>query len=365
MIQPSYIGNDSINQLADILDRLSAKRLFIVRAKASYVTTGARDIINTIVDKAKISTVEFFDFEENPKYEDMLKGIEILKDSVADIILAVGGGSVLDMAKLIRFFYAYEGDVTGKVFVANNNPLLPLVVLPTTAGTGAEATHFSVLYKNKIKFSVEHDDMLPDYAIVYPPFTYNNPIYLTACTGFDALAQSVEAYWNLNATNESDMYAEKAIKLLWNNLPLLVNTPTNELRDKILEGAYWAGKAINITKTTAPHAFSYPFTTYYHYPHGHAVAITFPYFMYLNCVYNNDKERVSKLLDMLGITAEYDLKYKLCRYVENIGLSVRPEDVIDWDFVINQVNLERLKNNPVEVDKDELKKYLLELKQCK
>ena len=365
MIQQSYIGNDSINQLADILDRLFAKKLFIVRAKASYVTSGARDIINTIVDKAKISTVEFFDFEENPKYEDLLKGIEILKDSVADIILAVGGGSVLDMAKLIRFFYAYEGDVTGKVFVANNNPLLPLVALPTTAGTGAEATHFSVLYKNKIKFSVEHDDMLPDYAIVYPPFTYNNPIYLTACTGFDALAQSVEAYWNLNATNESDMYAEKAIKLLWNNLPLLVNTPTNELRDKILEGAYWAGKAINITKTTAPHAFSYPFTTYYHYPHGHAVAITFPYFMYLNCVYNNDKERVSKLLDMLGLTVEYDLRYKLWRYVENIGLSVRSEDVIDWDFVINQVNLERLKNNPVEVDKDELKKYLLELKQYK
>lgn len=361
MIQQSYIGNDSISQLPDIFDKLSVKRAFVLRSKLSYITSGAQTVINDIVQKTGVSIVEYSDFEENPKYEDVLKGIDLLKKSKVDIILAVGGGSVLDMAKLIRFFYTYTGDVTGKVFQFNNTSLLPLVAVPTTAGTGAEATHFAVLYKNKVKYSVEHDDILPNYVIVYPLFTYNNPAYLTACTGFDALAQAIESFWNLNATEESDIYSEKAINLLWDNLPLLVNTPNNELRNKISEGAYWAGRAINITKTTAPHAFSYPFTTYYHYPHGHAVALTFPYFMYLNCVYNKDKERVGRLLNMLNITTECNLKDKLQQYIANIGLSIRTIDVIDCDFVINQVNLERLKNNPVEVDRNELKEYLCQL----
>lgn len=90
--------------------------------------------------------------------------------------------------------------------------------------------------------------MLPDRAIICPQFTYKNARYLTACTGFDALSQAIEAYWNVYSIEESDNYSIKAIKLIWDNLPLVIDSSTNELRDKIAEGAYWAGKAINITK---------------------------------------------------------------------------------------------------------------------
>ena len=180
---------------------------------------------------------------------------------------------------------------------------------------------------------MEHTDILPDVAIVYPPFTYNNPKYLTACTGFDALAQGIESYWNVNATEESDEYAKRAIQLLWPNLPVAVNAPTKQARDKVSEGSYWAGRAINITKTTAPHAFSYPFTTYYGYPHGHAVALTFPFFMQYNCMVRNSKlqcslnvdaynEKIKILCDLLSFS--FMTTYgDMVKYIMKLGLSLK------------------------------------------
>lgn len=348
MIQQAYLGKDSIKEIVPLLKRHNAKHVFLVRGKGSYTACGAEHVINLALSDVGCKLTEFYDFSENPKCEDMERGIELLSECKADIILAVGGGSVLDMSKLIRFFSCYMGDVTSKSF-KKAGELLPLLAIPTTAGTGAEATHFAVVYKDKIKYSAEHDDMLPDYAIVYPQFTYGNPQYLTACTGFDALAQAIEAFWNLNATDESDIYAEKAIKLLWSNLPDVVNNPTEELRDKVAEGSYWAGRAINITKTTAPHAFSYPFTTYYGYPHGHAVALTFPYFLELNCgERNKNRERIRRLLALLNLDRDSDLMVQMQNYIDHIGLMKRKESEFDINFILSQVNLDRLKNNPVQ-----------------
>lgn len=347
VVQQAYFGKDSIKKIAPLLKRHNAKHVFLVRGKGSYAACGAEEIIQNALTKANCDFTEFYDFSENPKCEDMEKGIELLKSSKADLIIAVGGGSVMDMSKLIRFFSCYKGDITGKSF-EKEGLLIPLIAMPTTAGTGAEATHFAVVYKDNVKYSAEHDDMLPDYAIIYPPFTYNNPKYLTACTGFDALAQSIEAFWNLNATEESDIYAEKAIRLLWPNLPDLVNNPTEELRNKVSEGSYWAGRAINITKTTAPHAFSYPLTSYYGYPHGHAVALTFPYFLDLNCSKKNkDSARVNSLLDILDFDCSVNLMDQMTEYIDSIGLQKREDSKINNEFILSQVNLERLKNNPV------------------
>ena len=349
VIQQAYLGKDSIKEIVALLKRHNAKHVFVIRGKGSYIGCGAEEVIKNALTITNCDFTEFYEFSENPKCEDMKKGIELLKSSNADFIIAVGGGSVMDMAKLIRFFSCYKGDITSKTF-EKEGLLCPLIAMPTTSGTGAEATHFAVVYKDKVKYSVEHDDMLPDYAIVYPPFTYDNSKYLTACTGFDALAQGIEAFWNLNATEESDVYAEKAIRLLWPNLPKVVDNPTKDVRDIVSEGSYWAGRAINITKTTAPHAFSYPFTSYYGYPHGHAVALTFPYFLDLNCSEKNeDRARVNRLLDILGFERDANLMEQMMMYIDSIGLQKREETKIDRKFILSQVNLERLKNNPVEV----------------
>lgn len=201
--------------------------------------------------------------------------------------------------------------------------------------------------------------ILPDVAIVYPKFTYGNSKYLTSCTGFDALAQAIEAYWNVNATEESDKYAAKAIKLLWPNLPLVVNSPTAEARNKVSEGSYWAGRAINITKTTAPHAFSYSFTTDYGYPHGHAVALTFPFFMRYN-IGNSDillnpninpylyKIKMQKMLQWLNMEC-VDVAIAMKEYIRNLGLDIDISQ-IDISKIVSSVNIQRLINNPYKVE---------------
>ena len=139
------------------------------------------------------------------------KGFFYASHNVPNIILAVGGGSALDMAKLIRYHIYKETD-----------SYIPLVVIPTTAGTGAETTHFSVCYINGEKQSIADSAMLPDYAFVCSELTSHNDAYLTACTGFDAVAQAIESYWSVNSTDESRSYSLKALGLLWKQLPLLI-----------------------------------------------------------------------------------------------------------------------------------------------
>lgn len=364
MKSEAYIGKDSIRKLGPILQKCGAKHVFLVRGKNSYKTCGAEEIINRIVLQTGCVATDFFDFSANPKCEDLERGLELLKNCGADCIIAVGGGSVIDMAKLIRFFHSYSGEVTGKCFEKQKD-LLPLVAMPTTSGTGAETTPFSVIYKNKVKYSAEHDGMLPDYAIIYPPFTYNNPKYLTACTGFDALAQAIEAYWNINATNESDFYSERAISLIWENLFKAVNEPNYDIRDIISEGAYYAGKAIGITRTTAPHAFSYAFMTYCGLPHGHAVALTFPFFAELN-MYRFDEAnlqnpnciktyamKMERLRNMLGLYLK-TIYSQMQVYLEHIGLGNTLKNMTDVRKLLSMVNLQRLGNNPVKISNIEI-----------
>lgn len=350
MAQQVYLGQSSIGKLPLIFQKVNPKRIFLVRGKDSYTISGARSILASIFLEQSYIITEFCDFEKNPKIEDVISGLALLKKNQYDLILAIGGGSVLDMAKLIRFFYSYSGNITGPF--RKEKDMLPLIVLPTTAGTGSETTHFAVLYKENVKYSVSHNEILPDIAIIDPIFTYNNSKYLTACTGFDALSQALEAYWNVNATIDSDRYAEKAIRLLIKNLPLVVNHPTCDLRNKMVEGAYWAGRAINLAKTTAPHAFSYSFTTYCGYPHGHAVALTFPFFFRLNTTENSllalnvDEKKYKQKMDYLNEVLECNINWD--SYLNNLGLfRYKPIKDVDTSFLLDQVNIERLTNNPV------------------
>lgn len=344
MAQIAYRGSASIDELLPALEQYAGRHILLVRGKRSYEACGAKRHFDAIFKALGISVSEFFDFEENPREPDLQRGLSLFGTFPISAVVAVGGGSVLDMAKLLRFFHAYVGEIdTGNY--RKDGELLPLIVLPTTAGTGSEATRFAVLYRNKVKYSVEHDSILPDKVIVYPPFTYDNPPYLTACTGFDALAQAIEAFWNVNATEESECFARRAITLLWPNLPVAVSAPTPEVRDKISEGAYWAGRAINITKTTAPHAFSYPFTSYYGYPHGHAVALLFPYI----AGYNIRNGHIRSLQNILGLDDEPEVCFR--NYVYALGLAPRISDEsFDPEVIVSNINLNRLKNNPVPID---------------
>ena len=326
MTQKAFIGNEAINDWLRHMQSIAPHRCFLVRGKRSFDQCGGKQVIEELKHLTHCDVVEYSEFSVNPKIEEAYDGVKLFMKSNADIIVAIGGGSVMDMSKLIRHYAAEKG------------VLVPLFAIPTTAGTGAEATHFSVVYIDGKKQSITADDVLPDVAVVYPPFTYHNDAYLTACTGFDALAQAIESYWAKGATDESREYAIRAIGLLWRQLPQLVQAPTTELREQVSEGAYWAGRAINISTTTAPHAFSYVFTSTYGYPHGHAVALTFPFFMKLN--------GTTELYEMLGLPFMNVIEV-MEEYIYKLGLSLKIASSVDIGSALQEVNLQRLSNNPI------------------
>ena len=318
-----------------------AKSALVVHGHRSYLTCGAMDLMEELM--RSMSIADFDDFTENPKMEDVQKGVSLLQRATPDIVVAVGGGSVMDMAKLIRY-YAHRD--------------IRLLAIPTTAGTGAESTQFAVCYIDGVKHSISDASILPNSVILYPPFTYNNSRYLTSCTGFDALAQAIEAYWNINATVESDDYALEAIGMIY---PLLVKeqlTPSD--RAALLRGANAAGRAINMTRTTVPHALSYTLTSKYGYPHGHAVALTFPFFLRYNLEgdadrfmgrdYDNYAEKMERLRSMLNLQ---DSPFAVMKhYLSRLGLGFDQSRDFDDMTVARGINLERARNTPIAIEPD-------------
>ncbi|SVD90379.1 uncharacterized protein METZ01_LOCUS443233, partial [marine metagenome] len=206
------------------------------------------------------------------------------KKNNCDIIIGAGGGSSIDIAKCINVFQSNESNF--EAIIKNpsliKNKGVPLIAIPTTAGTGSEATHFAVMYQNKIKYSIAHPNLMPEYAIVDAQFTFNLPPYITACCGFDALGQAIESFWATGADDLSKRYARKAIIKIKGHIIDAVNKSDKYSREELAHGAFLSGKAINISKTTAPHAISYPLTSDFGIPHGHAVALTLGYFFEIN-----------------------------------------------------------------------------------
>src|SRR3989344_6711008 len=248
MIQKEYFGYHAIQNLETILKKYSVARIFLVTGKKSFAACGAEAIMQPVL--SSYDTARFCDFEENPRIEDVMRGIEQFKKQRCDAVIAVGGGSAIDMAKLITIFAEQDGSIEdyimGQKKVAEKTR--PLIAIPTTSGTGSESTHFAVIYKGKIKHSFAHKSLVPDVAIVDPQFTLTLPPYLTATTGMDALSQAIESYWSIHSTDESKGYAREALVLVLAAFHDAVNNPSQEAREKMSKAAHLAGKAINISK---------------------------------------------------------------------------------------------------------------------
>lgn len=362
-------------QLADLKQftgNYNSEKIFLIRDENSYKNSGAKEFIE---NKLNISIPETFsDFKLNPQLGDLKKGISLFKAGDYDLIIAIGGGSVLDMAKLISVMAhqdkSIEDIVQGKASLINLKT--PLLSIPTTAGTGAEATSFAVLYINKVKYSVGSKSILPDYVYLSSEFTSSANSYLTACTGLDAFCQAIEAVWSVNSNPESEKYALEAVSLIWNNLQTAVLENDIKAKSIMQEAAFLAGKAINITKTTAPHAVSYAFTSYYNIPHGHAVALSLPFFFEYNYNVTDDdcndkrgsesvKSRINKILKILDLDIK-NIKPELITFFDSIHININISTLIsdfDSEIIINNVNLERLKNNPRQLSKNTVADFLL------
>lgn len=372
--QKEIFGAGSLKNLREVLTNSGSKKIFLVTGKKSFEKSGAEKYFQE--ELGEFEFVRCNEFSENPKIEDVKSGMEKLRKANCGLVLAVGGGSVIDIAKLVNIFSHQpdepESYIEGKSEITERGKVL--IAVPTTSGAGSEATQFAVVYRDKEKFSVLSENILPDKVIIDPELTYSLPPEVTATSGMDALSQAVESYWSVNSTEESKEYSTEAINLILQNIDSAVNSPSSESRAGMSKGANKAGKAINITKTTAPHAISYSMTSYFGVTHGQAVSLTLGEFFVYNYEIteneNNDKrgikyvkDNIEELVKLFECKNVYEVKLKLDRLMKRLNLRTRLSETgikseNDINIILDNVNTERLRNNPRLLSKKNLNTIL-------
>ena len=330
-----------INSLKPLLDVLHIKKPFLV-CDTSFEFLNIRDAIESLV----LDGVIFNQFTPNPLHQDANKGKELFIKENCDCIIAVGGGSSLDVAKCIKLDSAMD---------------VPLIAIPTTAGTGSESTKHIVVYKDGKKESISSDFVIPNFVIFEPRVLETLPPYQKKCTLLDALCQGIESYWSINANKDSRKLSKKAIELIIANKDKYIFENDQRAAEKIMEGANYSGQAINLTQTTAPHAMSYKITSNYKLPHGHAVAICLP-IVWETMLYSNPSSDVLKTFTDIstlfgcGTTSEAIVSFKLMLDTYNIGkptnLGNRDKEIEELSLSVNPI---RLKNNPIQFNHEQIK----------
>lgn len=261
-MQKIYQG---ISHLQEALD--DSKKVLLV-CDSSFPFLSIKDDIENM----GVPHVIFSDFTPNPLYEDVCKGVDLFQITKCDTILAVGGGSSLDVAKCIKLYCQMSKD---KLYLDQEykDTGIKLIAIPTTAGTGSESTRYAVIYYDGKKQSVTHDSIIPNIAILEPKVLKTLPLYQKKCTMLDALCQGIESWWSVNSTDESKVLSKQAVETIMHWWREYIFDNTDESAEHIMQAANLAGQAICITQTTAAHAFSYKVTSLFHLPHGHAVAV--------------------------------------------------------------------------------------------
>ena len=311
----------------------------------------------------KFNIVVFDKIRPNPRFEDMVLGAELFQSEGCDFMIAAGGGSPMDTAKMIRLMTTNPLDTCLTEPMEDND--IKSLFVPTTAGTGAEATKTSVFYINeKDKMSIGNLLFLPDYVILDESLLTTLPEYQRKCTCLDALCHAIESYWNVNSTDESKVYAEKAIRLFFENKDgYTSNTP--EGNRGMLMASYYGGKAINLTGTTAAHAMCYNITMNCGIAHGHSVAVDLAEIWKFMLSHNenvNDKrgrdyvlsvfDEVAKIMG--GKTAE-DGQRIFASLLTEFNLEYPKIDEGRIDEFVAKVDVSRLGKNPTKLSSDDVR----------
>ena len=204
-------------EINQFIKKNESKKIFLVTGKESYASSGCKSVINQLDN---IDFIRFYKFAENPNFSDLKKGLKLFNETKCDSVIAIGGGSVMDMGKLISLLPKNPPqDITSiHRYAKNNKRLVPLMCIPTTAGSGSEATHFSVLYSDGVKHSISNPSLIPDNCILNPKYSFTTSANQRAISGLDALSQAIESFWAKNSTEKSRQYSKEAISLIWNNL---------------------------------------------------------------------------------------------------------------------------------------------------
>lgn len=265
----TVVGTNVLGEAAPLLKKMGNKA-FIVTGRHVAVSDMMKQL-TALLDENGIDCVIFDGITGEPTDTMIEKGVEMLKSSGCDFIIGIGGGSPLDSAKAIAAMAVNEGSIADYNGKEITGEILPLAAIPTTAGTGSEATKFTVITDSEkgIKMLLKGDVLVPKLAIVDSSFTVGAPKSVTSATGLDALTHAVEAYTSRKAFSMTDTLAVSAVKRIMKYLPIAYKEPDNSLaREQMSIAALEAGICINNSSVTIVHGMSRPIGALFHVPHG-------------------------------------------------------------------------------------------------
>ena len=325
----SYFGAGCRKELPEVLKRMNLKKALVVTDKG-LIKVGTTKLVTDILDEAGFPYEVYSEVKPNPTVTNVQQGVEAFKNSNADCIVAIGGGSAMDTAKGIGIVSnnpEFADVVSLEGCAPTKNKSVPIVALPTTAGTGAEVTINYVIIdeERQAKMVCVDPNDIPAVAIVDPELTYSLPKSLTAATGMDALTHAIEGYITKGAWVMSDMYELQAIKMIAENLPLAVDEPTNPVgREGMALAQYIAAQAFSNVGLGLVHGMAHPMGSLQDIPHGVANAMLLPTIMEFNmpmCIEKYGIIARTMGVDTTGMTAE-EAAQAACDAVKALAIRV-------------------------------------------
>ncbi len=337
------------------------KKIFLVCGNSIDKLKG----VSSKLKQISLPIVRFSDFNPNPLYDSVVKGVRLFREEKCDCIIAVGGGSAIDVAKCIKLYsnQSSSGE-NGEWLSEKANPLeVPFLVVPTTAGTGSEVTRFAVIYYEGKKQSVTDESIIPNVVLLDPDTLQSLPLYQKKATMCDAFCHAIESYWSVNSTKESKEYSSIAIKGILDNLDGYLSN-NDKCNKEMMYASLMAGKAINISQTTAGHAMCYKITSMFGVAHGHAAIlcdrVIFSW-MTKNldkCVDSRGKEYFEKTLNdlgkQMGVSCAREGAEFIKSFFDRIELEIPKADSKQFEELIYSVDPVRLKNHPVRMDAEDI-----------
>lgn len=340
------------------------KKALIVTGRGSTKKSGLLDKTINLLDEAKVQYEVFDKVEQNPLTTTVYEGVDVIKETGCDVVLGLGGGSIMDAAKSIAFSAKNPGDISEYIFgIKQGNEALPIVLVPTTCGTGSEGNCFSVLTnpETKDKKSLRTNVIIAKASIIDPELMITMPKSILASVGFDALAHNMEAYVSKIGQPLSDMKAFYGIKLLAENLIKVYNDPADlDAWERVTLASTLGGMVIGTAGVTAPHGLEHPASGLYDIVHGKGLAALTP--IIVEKSWESDIQKYTEISKLLGGTDAKDCADAIRCFLEKIDLKVTlgelgaKEKDIDW-MAENcmKVSKPSIANHPKEFTFDEIK----------
>lgn len=361
---PTTYGDGAIDAAPAVAEELAAEHVLLVCGTRSFEASGAARMLPALQRAARVT--RWSDFSPNTSSTDLEQGLAVLRETEPDLVLGVGGGSAMDIAKLLCTYDSVDaGEVPAAIRSGGTitTRRRALVLVPTTSGSGSQATHFAVVYIGDDKYSIAGPAMYPDHIVLDPQLAASGSPHQRATSGIDAVCQAIESLWAVAATESSRRRARYALHYLLPSIERFVHVADPGSARAMSVGSHLAGQAIDISKTTAAHALSYGITKKYGVDHGNAVALTLGAFIDAHDDARPDELQPTidpathrRVMDQirasLGVERPGQARARFASLLRSLDLAPSLADIgvhaePAMRALVASVNMERLGNNPV------------------